>query len=74
MAPDRCLQRGIRDGRNRRLRASLLRRNEYEVQLGYRDPSILPREAEAQKTCSLAVEDHVQQQRVDEQREQQRTR
>jgi hypothetical protein len=44
------------------------------VEIGYLDPSILPGESEAQKPTPLATEGQAQQQRVDQQREQQRMR
>ena len=43
-----------------------------ETQIGYLDPSRLPGEAETRKPCSLATEHQAQQQRVYQQREQQR--
>ena len=49
-----------------------LRRNEQQTQIGYLDPPRLPGEAETRKTCSLATEHQAQQQRVYQQREQQR--
>ena len=71
---DLCLLQRLRDRRDRRLRGCDLRRNDYDAQIGCLDPSILPREAEARKPTSLATEGQAQQQRVDQQREQQRTR
>ena len=71
---DPCLLQRLRDRRDRRLRGCDLRRNDYDAQIGYLDPSILPGEAEARKPKSLATEGQAQQQRVDQQREQQRMR
>jgi hypothetical protein len=67
------LQR-LRNRRDRRCRSFDLRRNDYDAQIGYLDPSILPGEAEARKPESLATEGQAQQPRVDQQREQQRMR
>ena len=71
---DPCLLQRLRDRRDRRLRGCDLRRNDYDAQIGCLDPSILPGEAEARKPKSLATEGQAQQQRVNQQREQQRIR
>ena len=61
--------------RGRRLRARVLRRNDYnKVQIGFLDPSLLPGEAEARQPKSLAAEGQAQQPRMEQQRKQQPNR
>ena len=80
-----CLLQRLRDRRDRRLRGGDLRRNDYDAQIGYLDPSVLPGEGEARKPNlprvagarepkSLATKGQAQQHRVDQQRKQERQR
>ncbi len=71
---DPSLLHRLRDRRDRRPRCCDLRRIQYDAQIGDLDPSILPEEADARKPKSLATEGQPQEQRVDQQREQQRIR
>jgi len=71
---DRCLLRGFRDGRDRRLCRCIGCRNEHDVQIGRLDPSLLPGKTEARKPGSLTAVGQAEQHGVNQQGDQQRKR
>jgi len=71
---DRCLLQRHRDQRAGWLRTPDLGRNDYNGEIGCLDSSILPGKTETGKPKSLAAEGQTQQQRVEQQRDQQRIR
>jgi len=64
---------GFEETRSVQLLTDYLRKHDFDVQIGHLDPSFLPGKAQAWKP-SPAAEDQAQQQRVNQQREQQRIR
>ena len=71
---DSCLLQRLCGRRDPRLRGGNLSGHDYDAQIGHLDPSILPRESEARKPMAFATEGEAKQQRVEQQREQQRIR
>ena len=71
---DSCQLQRLCGRRDPRLRGGNLSGHDYDAQIGHLDPSLLPRESEARKPMAFATEGEAKQQRVEQQREQQRIR